>query len=388
MGPLAGYKIIEIAGIGPGPMCGMMLCDMGAQVVRVDRIKPGGLGIDTPVRFDYLSRGKRSIAVDLKQGEGIEVVLRLVEQADALIESFRPGVAERLGIGPDPCLERNPGLVYGRVTGWGQDGPYARVAGHDLNYVALSGALASIGPKHAKPVPPLNLVGDFGGGALYLAFGMVCGLLEARASGKGQVIDAAMLDGSASLMTSIYGFRDAGIWSDRRGDNILDGGAPFYDVYETSDGEYVSIAAIEPKFYAELLGLIGLDQQQLPEQMDRNGWAEMKQQFSAVFRTRTRDQWCAIMEGSDVCFAPVLSLEEAPNHAHNVARGTFVENNGCIQPAPAPRFSRTREAIQGPPVEAGEHSNEILQELGFDTDEIDKLRGLGIIACKQGGKPS
>jgi alpha-methylacyl-CoA racemase len=380
MGPLAGYKIIEIAGIGPGPMCGMMLSDMGAQVVRVDRIKPSGLGFDTPVQFDYLSRGKRSIAVDLKQGEGIEVVLRLVEQADALIESFRPGVAERLGIGPQPCLEGNPALIYGRVTGWGQDGPYARVAGHDLNYIALSGALAGIGPKDSKPVPPLNLVGDFGGGALYLAFGMVCGLLEARASGKGQVIDAAMVDGSASLMTSIYGYRAAGMWSDLRGDNFLDSGAPFYDVYATKDGEYVSIAAIEPKFYAELLRLIGLDQHQLPEQMDRSGWAEMKEQFSAVFRTRTRDEWCVILEGSDVCFAPVLSLEEAPNHAHNAARATFVENNGCIQPAPAPRFSRTRVQIQGPPVEAGAHSSEILQEWGFDTDEIEKLQNLGIIA--------
>jgi alpha-methylacyl-CoA racemase len=380
MGPLAGITVIEIAGIGPGPYCGMMLADLGADVIRIDRA--GAVQGGDPERppADLLARGRRSVGVDLKSPDGAEVVLSLAEQADALFEGFRPGVAERLGIGPDECLARNPRLVYGRMTGWGQEGPYAPTAGHDINYISLAGALDPIGRRGEAPVPPLNLVGDFGGGGLMLAFGLLAGLLEAKASGQGQVIDAAMVDGAASLMTMTHSFRAMGIWNDERGTNMLDTGAPFYDVYETADGGYVSIGSIEPQFYAELLRLTGLEGEELPWQHERAQWPAMKERMAEVFRTKTRDEWCEIMEGSDVCFAPVLPIAEAVEHPHNVARGTFVEVAGITQPGPAPRFSRTAGEIRRPPPHAGQHTDEVLDAAGFDADRIAKLREAGAVA--------
>ncbi len=299
-----------------------------------------------------------------------------------MIEGFRPQVMERLGLGPDECLKRNPKLIYGRMTGWGQEGPLAHAAGHDINYIALSGVLASIGRRGEAPVPPLNLVGDFGGGGLYLALGVVAGLLEAQKSGKGQVVDSAMVDGAASLLTAIYGMHASGMWSNTRGDNILDTGAHFYDVYETKDGEYVSIGSIEPKFYAELLKRSGLEGQEMPRQMDRKAWPDLKEKFEALFKTKTRDEWCKIMEGSDICFAPVLSMAEAPSHPHNIQRGTFVEVEGVVQPGPAPRFSRTPSKIQRPPAKPGEHTEEALREWGFSASELEKLRGVGAIGVR------
>jgi alpha-methylacyl-CoA racemase len=358
----------------------MLLSDMGAEVVRVDRVTPGGLGMAMPPRFDLLNRGRRSVAIDLRKRKGAETLLRMVEKADALIEGFRPGVTERLGIGPEECFARNPKLVYGRMTGWGQEGPLAHSAGHDINYISLVGALHSIGRAGEAPVPPLNLVGDYGGGGLYLAFGIVCGLLEASRSGRGQVVDAAMVDGAASLMTTFYGLRAMGIWTDRRGENLLDTGAHFYDVYETADSKYISIGSIEPKFYAELLRLTGLEGKSLPGQLDRAKWSEMREVLRAVFKTKSRDEWCAIMEGTDVCFAPVLSMEEAPKHPHNKARETFVEIDGVIQPGPAPRFSRTKAEIQGPPAKPGQHSDAILADWGFTPEEIAKLRAVGAVS--------
>ena len=380
MGPLAGITVIEIAGIGPGPFCGMMLADLGADVIRIDRA--GAVRGGDPERppADLLARGRRSVGVDLKSPDGVEVVLGLVERADALIEGFRPGVTERLGIGPDECLARNPKLVYGRMTGWGQDGPYASTAGHDINYISLAGALDSIGRRGEAPVPPLNLVGDFGGGGMLLAFGLVAGLLEAQRSGQGQVIDAAMVDGAASLMTMMHSFRAMGIWNDERGTNMLDSGAHYYDVYETADGKYVSVGSIEPQFYAELLRLTGLEGEALPGQHDRNEWPALKERMAAIFATRTRDEWCEIMEGTDVCFAPVLSMAEAPRHPHNVHRGTFVEVAGITQPGPSPRFSRTPGAVRTPPAHAGQHTDEVLTEAGFDADRLAKLREAGAIA--------
>jgi len=352
----------------------MMLSDMGAEVVRVDRVVPSDLGIPKAPKFDLLCRGRRSIAVDLRKKEGAEVVLRLIEKADALIEGFRPGVTERMGIGPLECLTRNPKLVYGRMTGWGQEGPLAQTAGHDINYISLVGALHSIGRGNEPPVPPLNLVGDFGGGGIYLAFGVVCGMLEASKSGKGQVVDAAMVDGAASLMTIFYGLRAMGQWTDQRGNNFLDRGAHFYDVYETADGKYISIGSIEPKFYAELLRLTGLAGKELPPQMDRSKWSEMKGILQGLFKKKTRDEWCKIMEGTDACFAPVLSMEEAPRHPHNLSRGTFVEIDGVIQPGPAPRFSRTKVEIQGLPAKPGQDTDVVLREWGFSDIEISELR--------------
>ena len=374
MGPLSGYRIIELAGIGPGPMCAMLLSDMGADVLRIDRTADAGLGIATDTKYALLNRGRRSVALDLKKPQAIEAVLKLVEKADGLIEGFRPGVTERLGIGPDVCLKRNPRLVYGRMTGWGQEGPMAHAAGHDINYIALSGALHSIGRRGEAPVPPLNLVGDFGGGALYLALGVVAGILETQKSGKGQVVDAAMVDGAASLMTAIYGMHGSGFWNDNRGDNILDTGAHYYDVYETKDGKYVSIGSIETKFYDELLELSGLKREELARQNDRNAWPAMKQKVAACFKTKTRDEWCKIMEGSDVCFAPVLSMAEAPKHPHNKHRGTFVEEGGVVQPGPAPRFSRTPSKIQRPPARPGEHTEEALRDWGFSASDLEGLR--------------
>jgi alpha-methylacyl-CoA racemase len=380
MGPLAGITVIEIAGIGPGPYCGMLLADLGADVIRIDRARSVAGGDPARPPADLLARGRRSVGVDLKSPDGVEVVLSLVERADVLFEGFRPGVAERLGIGPDECLARNPKLVYGRMTGWGQDGPYASAAGHDINYIALAGALEPIGRRGEAPVPPLNLVGDFGGGGLMLAFGIVAALLEAQRSGGGQVIDAAMVDGAASLMTMTHSFRAMGMWQDERGTNMLDTGAHYYDVYETADGRYVSIGSIEPQFYAELLRLTGLEGEDLPAQQDRSQWPALKERLAAIFRTKTRDEWCALMEGTDVCFAPVLSIPEATEHPHNVARGTFVEVAGITQPGPAPRFGRTPGQVRRPPAHAGQHTDEVLADAGFDTDRIARLRASGAIA--------
>ncbi len=381
MGPLQGTTVLEIAGIGPGPFCAMLLADMGADVIRVDRAGQVMGGDPESPPADVMNRGRRSIGLDLKNPDGVEALLSLVEKADVLMEGFRPGVTERLGIGPDACLARNPKLVYGRMTGWGQEGPYAQAAGHDINYIALAGALDPIGRRGEAPVPPLNLVGDFGGGGMFLAFGMVCALLEAKNSGKGQVVDAAMVDGSAVLTTMFHAFRAMGIWHDERGTNMLDTGAHYYDVYETSDGKYVSIGSIEPQFYAQLLELSGLGKEaDLPHQQDREQWPAMKEKVAAIFGTKTRDEWCEIMEHTDVCFAPVLSLEEAPSHPHNVERGTFVERNGVVQPAPAPRFSRTTAEIQRPPAHAGQHTDEVLGQFGFAADRIAELRDAGAIA--------
>jgi alpha-methylacyl-CoA racemase len=382
MGTLSGFKIVEFAGIGPAPMCAMLLADMGAEVLRLDRAEDANLGISMDSKFNLLGRGRRSVALDLKKPEGRATAMKLVEQADALLEGFRPGVMERLGLGPDECLKRNPKLVYGRMTGWGQEGPLALAAGHDINYIALSGVLASIGRRGEAPVPPLNLVGDFGGGGLYLALGVVAALLETQKSGKGQVVDTAMVDGAASLLTAIYGMHASGMWTNERGANILDTGAHFYDVYETKEGEYVAIGSIEPKFYAELLRLTGLEGQEMPRQMDRAAWPALKEKIKAIFKTKTRDEWCRIMEGSEVCFAPVLSMAEAPNHPHNQHRNTFVEVGGVKQPAPAPRFSRTPSAIQRPAAKPGEHTEEALRDWGFSASDLEKLRGSGAIGVR------
>jgi alpha-methylacyl-CoA racemase len=383
-GPLDGIKVVELAGIGPGPFAGMMLADMGADVLRVDRaqaVRPG-TGTEAPKpSADLLARGRRSVGVDLKQPDGVDTVLRLVDVADVLIEGFRPGVTERLGVGPDVCLSRNPKLVYGRMTGWGQDGPYATAAGHDINYIALSGTLHAIGRRGEGPVPPLNLVGDFGGGGMLLAFGVVSALVERERSGKGQVIDAAMVDGAALLATFMHGLVQAGVWSHERGTNMLDTGAPYYDTYECSDGKYVSIGSIEAQFYAELLRLSGWgDDPDLPAQNDMSQWPAMKERVAAMFRTKSRDAWCALMEHTDVCFAPGLTTDEAYGHPHNVARQTFVDVQGFTQPAPAPRFSRTPGAISRPPARPGEHTDEALSSWGFELDDIAKLRAAGAIA--------
>jgi alpha-methylacyl-CoA racemase len=376
-GPLAGLKVIEFAGIGPAPMCAMLLSDLGALVLRIDRTQEAGLGVPTDPRFDLLNRGRPSLALDLKSADGAALALRLVDKADALIEGFRPGVMERLGLGPDVCLGRNPRLVYGRMTGWGQDGPLAHTAGHDLDYIALIGALHAIGRAGERPLPPLNLVADFGGGALYLAVGLLAALWERQRSGRGQVIDAAMVDGAASLMTLTYGLFASGAWQDVRGANVLDGAAPYYDTYETKDGKHIAVAAIEPKFYAALLGGLGLDAAVLPAQNDRERWPELRRRFAAAIRSRTREEWCAVFAGSDACVAPVLSLSEAPMHPHNAARHTFIEQQGIVQPAPAPRFSRTPGAVQGPPVAAGTGGWAALRDWGFAAAEIEALRAQG-----------
>jgi alpha-methylacyl-CoA racemase len=380
MGPLQGIRIVELAGIGPGPFCAMMLADMGAEVLRIDRAQNVTPERPKTPSLDLLNRGRRSVGVDLKHPEGVELVLRLLERADALIEGFRPGVMERLGLGPDVCLGRNPRLVYGRMTGWGQEGPLAHAAGHDINYIGLAGALDPIGRAGGPPVPPLNLVGDFGGGGMLLAYGIACALVERQRSGKGQVVDAAMVDGAAALMTIFHGMRQAGYWSDERGTNLLDSGAPFYDVYETKDAKWVSIGSIEPQFYRELLRLTGLEGEELPRQGDRAGWDATKRRLAQVFRAKTRDEWCAIMEGSDVCFAPVLSMGEAPQHPHNRARGTFVEVAGVPQPGPAPRFGRTPPEIARPPAWPGEHTDEALADWGVSRGEVAKLREAKAIA--------
>lgn len=360
-GPLQGVRVVEFQGIGPGPFCAMLLSDMGADVVRIDR-----KGAHGGAAFDVTSRGRRSVALDLKSATDIEIALALIGKADALIEGFRPGVMERLGLGPDVALGRNPRLVYGRMTGWGQTGPLASAAGHDINYIALTGALHAMGRAGAPPAPPLNLVGDFGGGALYLAMGICAALLHAEKTGAGQVIDCAMTDGAASLMAMFYGFRGAGMWSDARDANLLDGGAHFYDTYETKDGKWVAIGSIEPQFYALLLEKAGLaGDPAFAPQMDRARWPDLSKTLGTVIASKTRDEWCAAMEGTDVCFAPVLSLEEAPRHPHNVARETFTTVAGVVQPNIAPRFLRTPGAVQGPPPKPGAHTEEVLAEWGL-----------------------
>jgi len=370
MGPLSGLKVIEIAGIGPGPFCAMMLSDMGAEVVRIDRRSNAGEGS----KFDVLNRGRRSLALDLKNPAAIATLLRMVRQADALIEGFRPGVMERLGIGPDICLERNPRLVYGRMTGWGQDGSLAMAAGHDINYISLTGALHAIGPPGGAPVPPLNLIGDFGGGGMLLAFGVACALLEAARSGKGQVVDAAMTDGSAALMAAVYGIKARGGWSNERGANLLDGGAPFYGTYECADGKWISIGSLEPQFYELLREKAGLAEPSVKDRWSKETWPDVRARLAGIFKRKTQAEWCAVMEGSDVCFAPILDLDEAPRHPHNRERQTFVDVHGVTQPAPAPRFSRTPGAVQAPPPTAGQHNEAVLRDWGFSTQEISDLR--------------
>ncbi len=379
MGPLQGIRILEVAGIGPGPFCAMMLADQGAEVLRIDRSSAAGTGSE----FNVLNRGRRSIAVDLKNPEGVELVLDLVEKADGLIEGFRPGVMERLGLGPDVCAARNPKLVFGRMTGWGQSGTISHSAGHDINYISLSGALHAIGREGERPVPPLNLVGDFGGGGMMLAYGMVCALLEARQSGQGQVVDAAMTDGSALLAAPIFGMFASGAWKPERGVNLLDTGAHFYDAYECSDGKWISIGSIEPQFYALLLEKTGLsdDETFKNEQMNREHWPELKDRLVSVFKTRTRDEWCELMEGSDVCFAPILDFDDAMGHPHNVARDTFIQVGAVKQPAPAPRFSRTPAATPTPPAMAGEHNDEALADWGLGADRIAALKDSGAISA-------
>lgn len=380
MGPLAGYRVVEFAGIGPGPMGAMLLADLGATVLRLVRPDKVQMGSEKVPGFDLTCRNRQLLTVNLKSRGGVELALDLVGRADALIEGFRPGVMERMGLGPDICLARNPRLVYARTTGWGQDGPLADAAGHDLNYIALSGALHAIGREGGPPAPPLNLVGDFGGGALYLAFGLVCGLLEAKSSGKGQVVDIAMVDGALSLMTAFYGRYASGRMSLERGTNIVDGGAPYYDVYECADGQYVSIAPIEDRFRAELYERMGLDPKALigrdgPEQRHA-----VKPQLAALFRTKTRAQWCELLEGTDACFAPVLSVAEAPGHAHLQARGAFVEVDGIKQPAPAPRFLRTPAATPRPPHRQSQTGEEVLPDWGMDVAAIRSLRSAGVIS--------
>jgi len=371
MGPLEGVKIIEVGGIGPGPFCGMMLSDMGADIVRIER--KGGLTLSEP-RYDILTRNRRSVFIDLRNPKGVEAALKMIAQVDALQEGFRPGVMEKLGLGPDVCLQKNPKLVYGRMTGWGQQGPLAKAAGHDINYISLSGALHAIGRKGQKPVPPLNLVGDFGGGGMLLAFGMVCALFESQKSGKGQVVDAAMVDGSAALMALIYGLKASGMWMDRRGVNLLDSGAHFYDTYETADGKYISLGSIEPQFYALLLERAEIEGPEFQNQLDLQKWPELKKKLTDLFKTKTRDAWCDVMEGTDICFAPVLSLDEAPEHPHNRERQTFVDVDGVIQPAPAPRFSRTQPELQRTPPTPGQDTLSVLADFGFGPDEIDDLK--------------
>jgi alpha-methylacyl-CoA racemase len=380
-GPLAGVRVIELAGIGPVPFTGMLLADMGADVVRIDRagVVNGTEVVPFQIPDDLMNRGRRSVGIDLKRPEGLEAALRLIGTADALFEGFRPGVAERLGVGPEPCRARNPKLVYGRMTGWGQDGPLAESAGHDINYIALSGVLSRIGRQGQPPTPPLNLVGDFGGGAMLLAYGLVCGLLSAQRTGQGQVIDAAMIDGSALLMMPFFGGRKSA-FNTERGTNLLDSGAPFYDAYETADGQWIAVGAMEPKFYATLLRLLGLEGEDLPAQMDRTGWPTVRARFTEVFRTRTREDWCALLEGTDACFAPVLGLEEVEKHPHHQARRSFAEVDGRVQPAPAPRFDGTPPADLSAPPRPGQHTDEILAEAGLTSEDIAKLRSLGAVA--------
>ena len=370
MGPLAGIKVVEMAAIGPVPFCAMMLSDMGADVIRIDRLKQKGSGH----RANVLYRGRKSIAVDLKDSQGVDVAMKLINKCDAVIEGFRPGVMERLGLGPEVCLNQNPKLVYGRMTGWGQQGKLSQAAGHDINYISLAGALGSMGYPDRSPTPPLNLIGDFGGGAMYLLSGVLAALLERHSSGKGQVIDAAMTDGTASLLSGFYGMMAMGMWTTDRYKNRLDGGAFYYGSYECADGKHISLGSLEPQFYALLLEKCGIEDESFDEQLDQEAWPLKRQKMEAIFITKTRNQWCEILEGTDVCFAPVLDLEEAPDHPHNKERETFVNFEGITQPAPAPRFSRTQGTIQSSANLTGENSEEILEKWGFTNDQISNLR--------------
>ena len=376
MGPLKDLKIIEMAGIGPAPFCGMVLSDLGAEVIRIDRVTSAG----SVSKQDANNRGKKSIAVDLKTTKGIEVVLKLVAESDALFEGFRPGVMEKLGLGPDVCLQRNKKIVYGRMTGWGQEGPLAHAAGHDINYIALSGVLSAIGRPGSPPVQPLNLIGDYGGGGMLLALGLVSALLESKNSGKGQVVDAAMVAGSSLLMTMIYNMRGIGMWKDSLGSNFLDGGAHFYDTYECKDSKFISIASIEPKFYQLLREITPLEDPIFDDQLDRESWPKKKQALKAIFLKKTQQEWCSLMEGTDICFAPVLDMAEAPKHPHNKARNTFIELEGIVQPAPAPRFSRTNPEAKPPPAFVGEHTDEVLRSIGMQDSDIQDLKSSGEIA--------
>jgi len=380
MGPLAGKKIVEIAGLGPGPVCGMLLADMGAEVTVIDRPATSNPSALALANAAIMNRGKKSIALDLKMEGGRDVVLRLLENANGLIEGFRPGVMERLGLGPGDCLEVNPRLVYGRMTGWGQAGPLSQVAGHDLNYVALSGALWYGGRADSPPTVPPTLVGDMGGGAMLLAIGMLAAMMNAQETGKGQVVDAAMIDGSALSTTLLYALFQSGNWTLNRQDNFLDGAAYWYDTYECADGKYVSIGSIEPEFHALLLEKLGLeDDPDFAQQYKKDRWSELKARFVDIFKTKTRDEWCALLEGSDVCFAPVLDFAEAPRHPHNRARGVFTKVAGVTQPAPAPRFSETPSEIGSAPPESGEHTAEILAAAGYSEQELGRLRAMNII---------
>ncbi len=375
MGPLKGIRVLEIASIGPGPFCAMMLSDMGAEVVRIDRRDLAGSGDSR----HSLNRGRKSLALDLKNPEGVATLLRLVTRADMLIEGFRPGVMERLGLDPATCLDRNPRLVYGRMTGWGQTGPLADAAGHDINYISLAGALHAMGSGDQPPTPPLNLVGDFGGGAMYLLAGLLAAYIETQQSGQGQVVDAAMTDGTASLLTAFFGLRAMGRWTDHRADNYLDGGAHYYGCYRCRDDRFISIGSIEPKFYALLLKKLGIEDRQFDRQNDRSDWPALRQKLEEIFATKDRDEWCTLLEGTDACFAPVLSMAEAPDHPHNKARGTFVDIDGVVQPAPAPRFSRTPGEIQGPAATVGAHSEEILTSWGISSEDVEQLRAANAI---------
>jgi alpha-methylacyl-CoA racemase len=377
-GPLAGLRVVEVVGLGPGPFCGMLLADMGAEVLRIDRVDAARAIDRSKPATSAMDRGKQAIAVDLKLPEGVETVLRLVEQADVFFEVWRPGVAERLGIGPDECLARNPRLVYGRLTGWGQDGPYANAAGHDIDYIALAGALEPLGRAGEKPTPPINVLGDFAGGGMLLAFGIACAAFETARSGEGQVIDAAMVDGAALMLTPFYAARASGFWGER-GTNHLDTGAPFYDTYETADGKFVAVGSVEPKFYAEMLERIGAADLALDAQYDKEAWPADKQRVAAIFRTKTRDEWCALLEGTDACFAPVLTPLEAPEHPHNVARRTFLSPGGVPQPAPAPRFSRTPADVPDLPMHPGGDTDAMLARWGFDRTDVEKLRATGAV---------
>ena len=373
-GPLVGVKIVEFAGIGPGPFCGMLLADMGADVVRIDRAESAGRG-----HPDLANRGKRSVAIDLKKPEGVEAALSLMEKADGLIEGFRPGVMERLGVGPDVALKRNPKLVYGRMTGWGQTGPWSSMAGHDIDYIALTGALHTMGRKGEPPAPPLNLVGDFGGGALYLAMGLLAGVIEARTSGKGQVIDCAMIDGAASLMTMFFNMKTVGMWTPERDSNLLDGGAHFYDTYECADGKWLAVGAIEPQFHAELVKGLGLPADVFGMYMDRAKWPEYSLRVAEVVKTKARDEWMKVFDGTDACVAPVLSMDEAPKHPHNAERSTFVEAFGVTQPGPAPRFSRTAGAVNGAPPLAGKQSKDVLESWGIEAERAAAFVAAGVV---------
>jgi len=374
-GPLNGLRILELAGIGPGPFCAMMLADLGAEVIRIDRKAPGFLGGGGTI----VDRGRRSLALDIKQPDATAIVLDLVESSDALIEGFRPGVMERLGLGPDVCLARNPRLVYGRMTGWGQTGPLAQAAGHDLNYIAITGALCAMGHADRPPTPPLHLLGDIGGGGMMLALGIVSAVFEARQSGQGQVVDAAICDGVSTLATAYHGMLASGKWTLDRQANMLDGGAPFYGCYACADGKFISVGAIEPQFYALLLERCGLDDPDFQAQWDRAAWPALRGKLERLFATRTRQQWCELLEGTDACFAPVLDFEEARAHPHHRARNSFQETDGIVHPAPAPRFSRTQGA-PGPVTRAGQHTDALLAELGHSADDIVRLRQRGVIA--------